>query len=59
LLSRLLNLRSLAYLVVPLGVNLSDDELNAAFLDFVTKRFNKIKFCRDIMDGSFTGELTV
>ena len=58
-LSRWLNLRRLAYLVVPLGVNLTDDELNAAFLDFVTKRFNKIKFCRDIMDGSFTGELTV
>lgn len=58
-LSRWLNLRRLAYLVVPLGVNLPDDELNAAFLDFVTKRFNKIKFCRDIMDGSFTGELNV
>lgn len=48
-----------AHLVVPLGVGLSDDDLNAAFLDFITKRFNKIKFCRDIMDGSFTGDLSV
>lgn len=48
-----------SYLVAPLGNNMGEDELNAAFLDFVTKRFNKIKFCRDIMDGKFTGELNV
>ena len=54
-----LKLRDKSYLVIPLGIDLKEDELNAAFLDFVTKRYNKIKFCRDIMDGSFTGELTV
>ena len=58
-LSKWLNYRRLNYMVVPLGVGLEEDELNAAFLDFVTKRFNKIKFCRDIMDGSFTGDLSV
>jgi len=47
------------FLLAPLGVGMDYDELNAAFLDFVTKRFNRIKFCRDIMDGSFTGDLTV
>lgn len=47
------------YMMVPLGNNLGEDELNAAFLDFITKRFNKIKFCRDIMNGEFTGTLEV
>ena len=47
------------YLMAPLGNGLSEDELNSAFLDFITKRFNKIKFCRDIMDGQFTGDLSV
>ena len=47
------------FLMVPLGNGLGEDELNAAFLDFITKRFNKIKFCRDIMDESFTGDLSV
>ena len=47
------------YMVAPLGADLDYDEVNAAFLDFITKRYNKIKFCRDIMDGKFTGELNV
>lgn len=47
------------YLIAPLGDGLDDEELNAAFADFVSKRYNKIKFCRDIMDGKFTGELNV
>lgn len=47
------------FLVAPLGTGLDDDELNSAFLDFVTKRFNKIKFCRDVMEGEFTGTLEV
>lgn len=58
-LSRWLALNRLNYVVAPLGVGLSEDELNSAFLDFTARRFNKIKFCRDIMDGSFTGELNV
>lgn len=57
--SKWLKLKGKDYLVAPLGVGLSDEELNAVFLDFVAKRFNKIKFCRDIMDGKFTGELNV
>lgn len=61
--SKWLNLRlkdpKKEFLMAPLGNGMDEDELNAAFLDFITKRFNKIKFCRDIMDGSFTGELTV
>lgn len=57
--SKFLNIKNKAFLVAPLGVGLSDEDLNSAFLDFVTKRFNKIKFCRDIMDGSFTGDLSV
>lgn len=48
-----------SYLVAPLGNGIDENELNAAFLDFITKRFNKIKFCRDIMDEKFTGELNV
>lgn len=47
------------YLVAPLGNGLDEDELNSAFLDFITKRFNKIKFCRDVLDGSFTGDLSI
>lgn len=47
------------YLMAPLGNGLNEDELNAAFLDFITKRFNRIKFCRDVLDGSFTGDLSV
>lgn len=58
-LSLRLNNPKKGYLVAPLGNGLNDDELNSAFLDFITKRFNKIKFCRDIMDGTFTGDLTV
>ena len=54
-----LRLRGKGFLVAPLGIGLNDEELNSAFLDFVTKRFNKIKFCRDIMDGTFTGDLSV
>ena len=48
-----------SYLVAPLGNGLGEDKLNAAFLDFVTKRFNRIKFCRNVLDGSFNGDLTV
>lgn len=48
-----------SFLMIPLGNGLDEDELNSSFLDFITKRFNKIKFCRDILDGSFTGELSV
>ena len=47
-----------SYLMAPLGNRLGYEELNAAFLDFVTKRFNKIKFCRDILDN-FTGKMEV
>ena len=45
--------------IFPIGNGLDDEELNQAFLDFVTKRYNKIKFCRDIMEGNFNGELHV
>lgn len=43
--------------IFPLGNGLSGEELDQAFLDFVTKRYNKIKFCRDIMIGDFDGTL--
>ena len=55
-----LNLRgNKGFLVAPLGVDLDYDTLNENFLDYITKRYNRIKFCRDIMDGKFTGDLTV
>ena len=61
--SRWLNLKltdpNKKHFTVPLGNGLNEEELNAAFLDFITKRYNKIKFCRDILDGSFTGDLSV
>lgn len=47
------------YLVAPLGNGLDDEELNAAFLDFITKRFNRVKFCRDVLNSNFTGRLEV
>lgn len=43
--------------IFPLGDGLGEEELNQAFLDYVTKRYNKIKFCRDIMIGDFDGTL--
>lgn len=43
--------------IFPLGKGLDEDQLNAAFLDYVSKRYNKIKFCRNIMEGNFTGDL--
>lgn len=43
--------------IFPLGNKLGEEELNQAFLDYVTKRYNKIKFCRDIMIGDFDGTL--
>ena len=58
-LSLMLRDPSKGYLMAPLGNGMGENELNAAFLDFITKRFNKIKFCRDIMDGTFTGTLEV
>ena len=45
--------------IFPLGNGLNDDDLNRAFLDYVTKRYNKIKFCRNIMEGDFDGTLHV
>lgn len=48
-----------AWDIFPIGNKLEGDELNSAFMDFVSKRYNKIKFCRDIMEGSFTGDLSV
>ena len=43
--------------IFPLGNGLGEDDMNRAFLDYVTKRYNKIKFCRDIMMGDFDGTL--
>ena len=45
--------------IFPLGDGLSDDDLNRSFLDYVTKRYNKIKFCRNIMEGDFDGTLHI
>ena len=45
--------------IFPIGNGLDDDELNEAFLDFISKKFTKIKFCRNIMEGNFTGKLEV
>ena len=45
--------------IFPVGNKLDEDELNAAFLDFISKRYTKIKFCRNIMEGNFTGKLEV
>ena len=43
--------------IFPIGKGLDEDQLNEAFLDYVSKRYNKIKFCRNIMEGNFTGDL--
>ena len=43
--------------IFPLGNGLNEDELNAAFLDYVSKKYNRVKFCRNIMEGNFTEDL--
>ena len=37
--------------IFPIGNKLDDKKLYAAFLDFVTKKINKIKVCKNIMRG--------
>lgn len=49
--SKYLKMNNINYLVAPLGNNLSKEELNSAFLDFVSKRFDKVKFCKNILGG--------
>ena len=46
--SKYLKLEGLNYLVAPLGNHLEKKELSAAFLDFVSKRFSKVKFCKEL-----------
>lgn len=47
------------FCLFPIGNNLDEDTRQAALADFISKRYNNIKFCRDISVGNYTGVLNV